>query len=119
MTMNRRDFLAGSMLSFGRTHILGEMDDSPAPFGALPSSRQLNWQRMETNAFLHFTVNTFTDKEWGDEDEDPAIFNPQGFDADCNRGLALKAGGMKRRDPYLQASRRILSCGPQKQLTTA
>ena len=49
---------------------------------------------METNAFLHFTVNTFTGKEWGDGDEDPSIFNPTGFDADAIV-LALKAGGMK------------------------
>ncbi len=59
-----------------------------------PSKRQLQWQQLETNAFLHFTVNTFTNKEWGDGTESPAIFNPTKLDV-RQWIKALKDGGFK------------------------
>jgi alpha-L-fucosidase len=46
-----------------------------------PSELQLNWQKNETTAFLHFSINTFTGKEWGDGTESPQLFNPTKFDA--------------------------------------
>ena len=60
----------------------------------VPSQRQLMLQQMEFYAFVHFTVNTFTDKEWGDGTESPAIFNPVKFDA--HQWVdAIKAAGMR------------------------
>lgn len=48
----------------------------------VPSSRQLVLQEMEFYAFVHFTVNTFTGREWGDGSESPSVFAPPALDAD-------------------------------------
>ena len=56
--------------------------DAPRPFGAIPNARQLAWQEMGMYAFLHFTVNTFTGREWGDGTEDESLFAPDALDCD-------------------------------------
>ena len=53
----------------------------PEPAGPTPSPQQLAWQRMEMTMFLHFGVNTFSDREWGEGAEDPKIFSPSALDA--------------------------------------
>jgi alpha-L-fucosidase len=60
----------------------------------VPSERQLNHQELEFYSFVHFTVNTFTDKEWGDGTENPDIFNPEKLDAK-QWVDSIKAAGMK------------------------
>lgn len=46
-----------------------------------PSARQLHWQQLELTGFIHFGINTFTGREWGDGTEQPKIFNPTALDA--------------------------------------
>ena len=62
------------------------------PYGTLPSPRQLRWHALEYYGFLHFTTNTFTDKEWGYGDESCEIFNPTEFDADALAHHAREVG---------------------------
>ena len=67
---------------------------APKPYGVLPTPTQLAWHEMEMYCLIHFGVDTYTDKEWGYGDEDPAIVNPVNFDAG-QIVAAAKAGGFK------------------------
>src|SRR5512147_190090 len=85
--ITRRSLLAGIPA------VLAARDTpAPTPWGAVPSKRQLAWHDLEFTGFLHFTVNTFTNKEWGYGDEEPDLFNPEKFDPDAIVGVLAEAG---------------------------
>ena len=66
----------------------------PSPCGPVPTPNQLKWQDMEMYAFIHYSMNTYTDQEWGFGNEDPSLFNPQ--DLDCRQWARVcKQAGMR------------------------
>lgn len=64
----------------------------PAPLEPVPTPAQLKWQKRELAMFLHFGVNTFTGREWGDGTEDPTLFNPTDLDARQWAKVARESG---------------------------
>jgi len=59
-----------------------------------PDKRQVEFQKVEFYAFIHFTINTYTGKEWGDGTESPEIFMPDHLDA-AQWVTAIKDAGMR------------------------
>ncbi|MFZ0452595.1 MAG: hypothetical protein WAM24_02525, partial [Ignavibacteriaceae bacterium] len=52
----------------------------PAPCGPVPTTNQLRWQEMGYYAFVHFSLNTYTNQPWGYGNEDINLFNPKKLD---------------------------------------
>ncbi len=94
--LSRRSLIATSLAASAVPAIpaLARVGAAPMPYGAVPSARQWRWHGREQYAFVHFSINTFTDKEWGFGDEDSKLFNPSDFDAD-QIVAAAKAGGLE------------------------
>ena len=82
---------ANKKTSFGREALKSNI---PSPYGVVPTTRQVNWHNTEFYAFLHFSINTFTNEEWGFGDKSPELFNPTGFDA-AQIVSTCKEAGMK------------------------
>lgn len=93
--MDNRFFSFGLLfLSIGLCLSCSTHVEPPAPYGAIPSDHQIEWQKMEYYMFIHFGPNTFTDVEWGDGKEDPKVFNPTNLD--CRQWAKIaKDAGMK------------------------
>lgn len=98
----RRDFLAATAAALAARRAPWDLQgpQAAAPGAAIaawqerpvPSAAQLAWQRDELALFLHFGVNTFTNREWGDGTERPAIFNPTRLDTSQWARTARNAG---------------------------
>ncbi len=58
----------------------------------VPHERQIAWQDMQYYGFVHFNMNTFSDREWGFGDEKPEQFNPTALDAKQWARIAKEAG---------------------------
>jgi len=90
MKPNLPFILAGIIFSLATC----EQVPPPAPYGPLPSERQIAWHHIEFYAFVHFNMNTFTNKEWGFGDESPELFNPT--ELDCRQWAQVcRDAGMK------------------------
>jgi alpha-L-fucosidase len=100
MPVTRREFLgtiaAASALSTvalaARARGIEDPPARPEVRPPRPSPAQLQWQKDELAMFCHFGVNTFTDREWGDGTEDPAIFAPARLDTHQWTRAARTAG---------------------------
>jgi len=64
----------------------------PAPVYPVTHERQVAWQELEFYGFVHFNMNTFSDREWGFGDEKPEQFNPTALDARQWARIAKEAG---------------------------
>ena len=71
----------------------------------LPSERQLRQQEMEFYGFIHFSINTFTGREWGDGTEDPALFAPKNLD--CRQWASMLKTLRRRRQNRLGQGKKV------------
>ncbi|MBQ3709114.1 MAG: alpha-L-fucosidase [Bacteroidales bacterium] len=86
--------LKKSFILFIALLFVASCTQQPSSSGPVPTAQQLEWQQMETYAFIHFGLNTFNDMEWGYGDTPAETFNPT--DLNCEQWvLTLKACGMK------------------------
>jgi alpha-L-fucosidase len=65
---------------------------APVPLEPVPSPSQLRWHALESYAFVHFNMNTFTGREWGEGTESPELFQPSALDCRQWARVARAAG---------------------------
>lgn len=87
-------FLYGIILSIFSAGIIYAQINAPPSYGPVPNENQIWWQEMEFYAFVHFSLNTYTDQSWGYGNEEVNLFNPSKLD--CMQWARIcKEAGMK------------------------
>ena len=82
------------LLLFSTATTVSAQTVAKTTYGPVPNENQLRWQEMEMYAFIHYSLNTYTDQEWGYGNEDPNLFNPSHLD--CRQWARVcKQAGMK------------------------
>lgn len=66
--------------------------EPPPAYGPIPSKNQMRWQEMEYYAFIHFSLNTYTDQSWGYGNENVSLFNPAELDTRQWARICKEAG---------------------------
>ena len=91
----KKSLLTGIMLCLAMMPATAQRKSQQVePVLPTPTAKQVEWQKMETYAFIHFGLNTFNDKEWGYGNSDVKTFNPKKLD--CEQwAKTLAAAGMK------------------------
>ena len=90
MSWLRHGLVIGAIFTALSAHVLADQNFMEVK----PSPQQVAWQDLEFGVIIHFSTNTFLDREWGDGTASPAVFNPTQFDPD-QWMQAIKASGAK------------------------
>ncbi len=89
-----KNILCGFLLSIFSIGVSHAQVKAPTPYGPVPNENQIHWQEMEYYAFVHFSLNTYTNQSWGNGNEDVNLFNPK--ELDCRQWARIcKDAGMK------------------------
>jgi alpha-L-fucosidase len=94
MSLHSNKFIAMMLVCLMAISANAQKTGSKSTAGPLPNANQLRWQDMEMYAFIHYSLNTYTDQEWGFGNEDPKLFNPSQLD--CRQWARVcKQAGMR------------------------
>ena len=94
MSFNSKKIIALMLVCLIAISVSAQNTNSKSSVGPLPNANQLRWQDMEMYAFIHYSLNTYTDQEWGFGNEEPKLFNPSQLD--CRQwAVVCKQAGMR------------------------